>query len=121
MKNLITLTVLTFVTLSSTGVVNANHPNPNPNPTSLTNYSDKQNYRKISDGKAVSLAIKAVKKHKLFGGIMPQYSETEVVQVGNDLRVTFIRLLPPNVLGSDKIFSVELDAKTGRFVRFLGY
>jgi hypothetical protein len=83
--------------------------------------SENEPYRQISDEKAVELAIKAIKKDKIFGGAMVDYSETEVQELGTVLRVTFIRHLPPNVLGSEKMFSVELDAHTGRYIGFLGY
>ncbi len=78
-------------------------------------------YRKISDEKAVDLAVKAVKKKKLFGGTMPQYDETKVQDLGTTLRVTFVRYLPPGVLGSENMLSVDLDAHTGNFISFLGY
>lgn len=84
-------------------------------------FKSKSHPERISDEKAVKLAIKAVKKNRLFGGSIIQYSETKVKQYGQALRVTFIRYLPPGVRGSEKVYSVELDAYTGKFVRFLGY
>jgi predicted small secreted protein len=84
-------------------------------------FKGKSHPERISDEKAVKLATKAIKKNKLFGGSIIQYSETKIKQYGQNLRVTFVRYLPPGVRGSEKIYSVELDAYTGKFVRFLGY
>jgi hypothetical protein len=84
-------------------------------------FNKKSQPERISDEKAVKLAIKAVKKHRLFGGSIVQYSETKVKQQKENLKVSFIRYLPAGVRGSETIYSVVLNAYTGQFVRFLGY
>lgn len=86
----------------------------------VEDYSIKSSQR-ISDEKAVELAIKAIEKEKIFGGVMLEYSNTIVKQYGQNLRVTFIRELQPEARGSETMYSVELNAMTGKFVRFLGY
>jgi hypothetical protein len=81
--------------------------------------TNKNQPKVISNDKAIRLAIKAVKKHRLFGGAIPQYSETQVRQIGQIIRVSFLRDLPRQAVGGRVMYSVDLDATTGKLVQFL--